>query len=387
MRRSSKLRVLIKKNVSRRKRWILLGMLICLSGIFLWLRHEFFLVHSRFVAAEGGIFTESTIGTIKNLNPLVKDATPFDKDLHKLIYMGLLRYDPISGQITDGLADFQISEDSKTYTITIKNSARFSDGSRVTIDDVFFTIETLIKNPNFPNPVLKEAFEYITINEVDNQTLEFQLPERNVFFPAFLTIPILPHSYFKEKLVTGELFIEEIVDPDYPFNKKPIGAGPYVVKNVVPNDDGSFRVFMEKNKYFYRGAPNIDQLVFYVYPSMDHLKSAKRETIMYSRIPFLQVNDFLEQLPMKEKFNLREYVLPRWVALFFHTEHTAVKNFYFRKALSLSVDKDKLLDKEKGWNRVNSYFFFDGIDENWHYTNYNEARNILQDYGFPYKKN
>ena len=97
-------------------------------------------------------------------------------------------------------------------------------------------------------------------------------------FPAFLTIPILPHSYFKEKLETGELFIEEIVDPDYPFNKKPIGAGPYVVKNVVPNDDGSFRVFMEKNKYFYRGAPNIDQLVFYVYPSMDHLKSAKRES-------------------------------------------------------------------------------------------------------------
>ena len=48
--------------------------------------------------------------------------------------------------------------------------------------------------------------------------------------------------------------IEEIIDPSYPFNKKPIGAGPFKFGNIVPNDDGSFGVFL-KNKYYHKGKP------------------------------------------------------------------------------------------------------------------------------------
>ena len=45
------------------------------------------------------------------------------------------------------MANFRISEDSKTYFLTLKNSAYFQDGTPVTIDDVIFTFEKVIVCP------------------------------------------------------------------------------------------------------------------------------------------------------------------------------------------------------------------------------------------------
>jgi len=81
--------------------------------VFFWAWHNFFLASSKFIPDDGGIFTESTIGTIKNLNPLANDATLFDRDLQKLIFSGLLRYNPVSAQIEGALADFRISQEAR----------------------------------------------------------------------------------------------------------------------------------------------------------------------------------------------------------------------------------------------------------------------------------
>ncbi len=367
-------------NFLYRKRVFVFGVLFFLVGVLGFLWYRFFLQNSKFVPTNGGIFTEFTIGTTHNLNPLATNSTPFDRDLQKLIFAGLLRYDPIVGQIVDGLASLQISEDAKTFSLTIKNSARFSDGKKVTIDDVLFTFETIIQNQNFPNKVLRDAFEYVTIDVLDERTIEFHLPERNVFFSQFLTTPILAKKYFKNFL------IEEIIDPDFAPNKKPIGAGPFTFENIVPNDDGSFRVFMKRNKYFYRNVSKIDQIVFYVFPDFEKLKFAKDSQnwpTMFSRIPAVRISKFEESL--FGEYNRREYLLPRWMGVFFNLDQPIVANLNFRKALLYAVDKVKLFEKEKGWTRVDSPFFFENV-ENWHETDFPGARKILRDYGFPFDK-
>ncbi len=348
----------------------------------LW--QQFFHAHSKFIPTTGGIFTGATIGTIKNLNPLVNDSSLFDQDLKQLIFAGLLRYNPVSGQIEDGLANFRISEDSKTYFLTLKNSAYFQDGTPVTIDDVIFTFEKVIQNLNFSNTILRDAFEYVSIDTVDEKTLAFILPEQNVFFLSLLTTPILPAKKFKNAL------IEEITDPDFPFNKHPLGAGPYELKNIVPNNDGSFRVFLSKNKHFYGGTPLLDQLVFYVYPEFEHLNVIHPWTTMFSKIPAVWLEKFekklFEQLQLNTEYQKREYLLPRFTALFFNLDREEVNNNDLRKALRLSLDKEKILEKEFGWNQTDSFFFFEGV-ESWHVPDFAEARKILRDSGFPYDKN
>ncbi|MCF7918077.1 ABC transporter substrate-binding protein [Candidatus Gracilibacteria bacterium] len=349
---------------------------------FLVLYHQFFIAHSHLVPTTGGIFTESTIGTIKNLNPLASNQSLFDQDLSQLIYEGLLRYNPASGQIENALAEFRISEDSKTYFLTLKQSSRFQSGDPVMVDDVLFTFESVIQNPAFSNKVLQDAFEYVSLEIVDKSTIAFVLPEQNVFFLSLLTTPILPAKYFKNAL------IEEVTDPDFPFNKNPIGAGPYKLKNIIPADDGSFRIFLTANKYYYAGKPNIEQMVFYVYPSFQHLNAASGDTTLFSKIPFVFMEQFEKKLNQSSSqiYQKREYILPRFTALFFNLDRPFTSKPGMRSALKDSLDKAKILEKEKGWNQIDSFFFFEGIDS-WHKADFPQARVDLRDGGFPYNEN
>ncbi len=367
---------------SLRKKGILLSIILGLLITFGILYHRFFQTHSKLVPTEGGIFTESTIGTIKNLNPLSPHTSLFDKDLHKLIFSGLLRYNPTSGKIEDGLAHLQI-KDNRSYTLSLKDSARFQDGQPVTTDDVLFTFESLIKNPHFENKYLKDAFEYTSIQVVDDQTIEFKIPEPNFFFPGLLTTPILPAKYFKNA------YIEEITDPQFSFNQKPIGAGPYRLTNIVSNFDGSFRVFLEKNKYYYTNLPKIEQIVFYVHPSFEHLNQFHSWTTIFSNIPLSRIKQFQEKLiqtfQLSEVYEKREYLLPRFTALFFNLDTPLPANPIIRKALSQSLDKTKIIENETSWQELESFFLFEGIS-NQHDQNAINARRILQNNGFPYKQ-
>ena len=360
--------------LSRKKwEWVLLLLGIIGAGIYAW--HQFFLAHSKLVPAEGGILTESTIGSVRNLNPFARNASLLDKQLQRVIFAGLLRYDPISGQIESGLADLRVSEDGKTYFLTIKDSAKFQDGTPVTTSDVIFTYEKIIQNPSFPNKVLKDTFEYVTINVVDQKTLAFHIPEKNVYFASSLLVPILPEQYFQN------ILIEEIIDPDYPFNKKPIGAGPYQFQRIVPNDDGSFRIFLSANPHFYAGQPKIQQIVFFVFPEFQHLNFLKEWTTFFSRIPSWETEEFEKEL--FEDYERREYLLPRFTGIFFNLDRPVVENLYLRQALNKSFDIGDMLEKEKGWERVFSPFFFEGIHD-WTEQDFVEARELLRDHGFPY---
>ncbi len=355
-----------------------LDLILVVGGIlgavfFAW--HQFFLAHSHIIPAEGGIFTESLVGSTRNLSPFAESATLFDRDLRTLIFSGLLRYDTTVGQIESGLADLRISEDGKTYFLTIKDSARFQDGEPVTTDDVIFTFEKLIQNPNFPNRTLYETFQYVTIDVVDEKTLAFHIPEQNVFFSTYLTVPIVPGRYFQEAL------IEEIVDPDFPFNKKPVGAGPFRFKRIVPNDDGSFRVFLESNPYFYGGSPKIEEMVFYVFPSFEHMKLGENWATVFSQIPFRETKKFESEF--FGEYATREYILPRFAGIFFNLDREIVQELYFRKSLAMAVDKEMILEKEEGWTKINSPFFFEGI-EGWHEVDFSEAQKTLDSSEFPY---
>ena len=358
-----------------RRKWDWIVVFLGIGCVLIYAWHQFFLAHSRLIPSAGGIITESTIGVVRNINPFSRNASLLDKQLQKLIFSGLLRYDPLSGQIESGLADLRVSEDGKTYFLTIKDSAMFQDGTLVTTADVIFTYEKVIQNPSFSNKVLRDSFEYVTIDVVDQKTLAFHIPEKNVYFSSSLIIPILPEKYFQN------ILIEEVLDPDYPFNKNPIGAGPFQFQRIVPNDDGSFRIFLSANPHYYAGKPKIEQIVFYVFPSYEHLELSKEWTTFFSKIPFWENENFEKEL--FETYEKREYLLPRFTGVFFNLDQPLVANLYVRQAFVKAFDLGDLLEKEKGWEKVFSPFFFEGI-HTWEEKDFIAAREILRDHGFPY---
>lgn len=376
-----------RRRPSTGKRWSVLFFVLGGFCIILWSQYQnFFNQHSVLTPDSGGIYTETLVGSSKNLSPFALDGSLIDEDLQALIHEGLLSFDPLSGQIRDGLGTMHISEDKKTYEITLKRDVFFQDGEPVTIDDVLYTYEQLIQNPGLKNRFLRDSFEYISIDRVDEYSISFTLPEQNVFFPFLLTEPILPKAYLQG------ILIEEITDPELPYNKNPIGAGPFQLSSIINADDGSSRIFLKRNEKYHRGRPNLEQIVLYTYPNRESIEADNQWTTLYSHIPTRELpifmkngfNAFAEKStsPMN---NYKEvtYLLPRFTGVFFNLDRNISGNLYFRQALRLALDKDLVLKKENDWLRIDSPFFFSALEE-WHSQNSSKANQILRDAGFPY---
>ncbi|MFN7975713.1 MAG: peptide ABC transporter substrate-binding protein [Acidobacteriota bacterium] len=141
-----------------------------------------------------------------------------------------------------------ISADYLTYTYHLRKDATFQDGSPVTSEDVSFT-HALIMNPKV-NAYSRDIYDKVkSIDTPDEHTVVFHLTE--VFAPfnlIFNEFPILPKHLLADK--NNEQFNTD------PYNRNPVGAGPYKVKNWV---SGSHIELTAYENYF-RGKPKIDEI-------------------------------------------------------------------------------------------------------------------------------
>lgn len=367
-----------RKPLLIRRRWryvfALTVLVLLLLTVVKW--HQFFLDHSKTVPDFGGIYTEATVGTVVNLNPLAGNNSFFDRDIQQLIFAGLLRYDPLTQDFEDDLATLNVVDPGEEFELTLKEDIYFSNGEPVDISDVMFTYETLLQNPNFGNDDLRQAFAYVEISVVDARTVSFKLPEQNMLFLGLLTTPILPQKSFDNALV------EEVLDPDYPYNRKPFGAGPFRLKNVIPEDRGFYRVFLEANPYYHEGKPYVDQAVMYAYRTPEQLIYSHNWPTLFTRLPWPDLNDFEGEL--HSEYKRYNYELPRYTGVFFNLDRDIMNQPTFREALARALEVEPLL--EAGWKEARSPFFRKDVRSYPEALDYGAGRVLLRDNGFPYDK-
>ena len=96
-------------------------------------------------AAPGGVYTEALVGAMGRLNPMLDWNNSADRDIDRLLFSGLMKFDS-HGLPQPDLADsWGSSADGTVYNFSIRPNAIWHDGEPVTSDDVIFTIE-LIKS-------------------------------------------------------------------------------------------------------------------------------------------------------------------------------------------------------------------------------------------------
>ena len=125
----------------------------------------------------------------------------FSRELFGMLYETLLDLDPYTLEYVPGLAEsWEISEDKKTFTFTIDENARWSDGKPISAEDVKWTFEAIMDPSNLtgPHKVSLERFESPQI--MDERTIAFTA--KNVHWQnlsAVGGIMILPkHAYAEE---------------------------------------------------------------------------------------------------------------------------------------------------------------------------------------------
>lgn len=157
-------------------------------------------------------------------------------------------------ELADALPD--ISDDKLTYTVTLKDGLKFSDGTDLTADDVVFTYQALL-TPSINLNTYSTYANYFTndsITAVDENTVKFVLGEPYAFALGLLSAPIQPESHFEARL-TSE---------DYDWNKPDlsdcISAGPFMIESF---DSTNMEIVMIKNPdYWNAGEVVSDKVVF-----------------------------------------------------------------------------------------------------------------------------
>ena len=310
-------------------------LLIVLSTLFL--AGVYILAHRIELPAIGGENTEALIGTPRLINPLYASTNDADADLASLIYSGLIKWDSEKGYINDLADSVVLSEDQLSYTIRIKQNAKFSDGERVQARDVVFTYSAL-QDPNYRSP-LSGDFRQIKVEQVDDQTVLFTLKEADLLFTNKLTIGILPENLWSDILAQNV--------PLASLNLQPIGSGPYAFQEFTKDKKGSIRSYtLKRNTHYYGTEPKIEKIIFKFYSdeqsATQALTNKNVEGVGYIAFEHRGV------VENNHGVNLTYSPIPRGTALFFNQQNTLLKNTTIRLAIAQAIDKNKIVSETLG---------------------------------------
>jgi len=227
--------------------------ILCLLFIGGW----FITTHQIEVPASGGSYTEALVGEPQFINPLYSVASDVDADLVNLIFSGLMRWNPTEGLVTDLASKIDVSEDGRTYTVHIRDNAKFHDGTEVQARDVLFTYQAA-QNPLYKSP-LAASLQNFAITQVDDKTVAFVLTEPFAPFLSNLTIGILPSEAW-EKIIPRNASLAKR-------NLEPIGSGPYKFYEFTKDKKGAIQSYtLKRNENYHGEKPLIDTLNFKFYP-------------------------------------------------------------------------------------------------------------------------
>ena len=206
----------------------------------------------------GGVYVEGLVGSLQRLNPLLDFYNPVDRDLDRLIYSGLIRFDSRGVPQPDLAESWGFSKDGTIYNFELHPNLKWHDGDPITSQDVLFTIN-LMREDNGIVPADIQAFwKEVEVLAPSDTTLQFKLPEPFAPFLDYLSFGVLPQH------LLGDKSFAEIVES--PFNLQPVGSGPFRFDQLIIEDNEIKGAALSVFEDYYGQKPYIEQIVFRYYP-------------------------------------------------------------------------------------------------------------------------
>ncbi len=288
------------------------------------------------IPAHGGELKEGVVGFPRFVNPLLSSSEA-DRDLTILVYSGLMRATPQGDLIHDLAKTHSVSDDGLIYTFTLRDDIKFHDGTRVTSDDVIFTVgkthDTIIKSPKRAN------WEGVSVEKISDTEIQFILKEPYTPFLENTTMGILPKH------------IWENIEPEQfafsSFNVEPIGSGPYKVSSVSRNSSG-IPEFYSLNSFdnYALGKPYIDKVELHFYSNQDQLIES------YDSGKIAAINSISSEVASKieeDGKRIERHPLPRIFGIFFNQNQAPLfSNKEVREALNIAIDRDRIVEEILG---------------------------------------
>ena len=222
------------------------------------------------------------------------------------------------------------SENSRTWTVMLRDDVMWHDGEKFTAEDVAFTYEYYNAGP--PNRYTHHASDVPVVESaeaLDPTTVRFtcEQPCPTLALVTLADLPILPQHIW-----------ENVEDPQT-YTDLPVGTGPFKLTEYV--EDQSYR--FEANEDYFLGPPAVREIEMPIIPDPQStflaLQNGQVDTATRP-VP----SEFQERL--REAQDIETENGKRFSSVFyrFNAERPPLDQPAFRKALDRAVDRQALVD-------------------------------------------
>lgn len=221
-----------------------------------------------------------------------------------------------------GLASSWKQLDENTWEFKLRENVTFHDGSRMTAEEVKFTLEKVTE----ANPRVASMLKIDSMEVVDEHTLKIKTTEINPILPGVLHYPctaIISPSSYDEK---GDLV-------------KPVGTGPYKFESF---DEQTRVLTVVRNENWWGGKAGLDKIVIKGIPDPNTRAMAieNGEVDFTVDVPYSET-DRIDDI---DGITLEKYKTPRVYKLELNLKHEPLEDIRVRQAMSYAINRSEITE-------------------------------------------
>ncbi|MBT3670640.1 MAG: peptide ABC transporter substrate-binding protein [Chloroflexi bacterium] len=286
----------------------------------------------------GGVYTEGLVGSPIRYNPILDFYNQVDRDVDRLIFSSMIRFDDWGNPIADLAESWGVSVTSDVYNITLHENILWHDGETLTTDDILFTIELLRDSENPVPEDIAALWQSVEVVVFDELNIQFRLEESFSPFVDYLSFGILPRHLLEGK--SGETLIGD------GFNLSPVGSGPYQFEGLLSENREITGIVLTASEEHYAERPLIDQIVFRYFGSDEEALAAYQngEISGISNISGNMLSGFMDEVDL----NAYTSRLPELSMILFNLDKDELLFFQdieVRKALYHAINRPWIISQ------------------------------------------
>jgi len=276
----------------------------------------------------------------ESTNPREYDPATTHGSGDKLLYSGLVSFDPHLNLVPELAGTWDVSPDGTVYTFHLRPDARFHNGKPVTAQDVIYSWERAADPKLNSDTVLTYLGDIVGVKERHAGTAD-SISGLQAIDDHTLQVAIdAPKPYFLQKLTYPTAFVvdRDNVESSPDWYRAPNGTGPYRLARW----DSFKSILYERNDDYYLPLPQIPYVIMQLY-SGDPLRLYESGGIDVAGIGGGSLPRFQDPAePMHA--DLRDGVSLCTGMIIFDNKQAPFDDPKVRQAFSLAFDRDKYID-------------------------------------------
>ena len=280
----------------------------------------------------GGTLNYGEYGRPTTLDPITSNDM-ISMRITELIFNGLVGINEKQEIVPELAERWEMSEDGKFYTFYLRQDVTWHPKEEeepvpFTADDVIFTYNIMMHPKTITS--MKVRYEFIeSVIKMDDYTVQFTLKRPILNALAKFSFKVIPqHGPANPEFLSRE----------DPFAQKPVGTGPYMLKNITADRE----VILVANENYFKGRPHINK--FAARPFAD--QNIMSQALLFNAIDMIVLVNHrdIPQIQGDKRYVLQPYNALSYSFFGYNIRNPLLADKRVRKAFTYAVNRQEMLD-------------------------------------------